>query len=341
MVALDKQSDSYARSLSGGMKRRLLIAKALVHQPPILFLDEPTAGVDLELRQQLWENVKLLNKQGVTVILTTHYLMEAEEMCDRIGILSNGNLVALDTTKNLIDKIQTKIVTFTLDKALSLDITTLNTLKIISNNNNKITVSYEKSKLKIEDIILLLSKQNIKILDIGCGGGLLCEPMSRLGAEVFGMDASEKNIEVAKIHAKKSNLNIKYFCSSPEKFKSDLKFDVILNMEIVEHVEDVDFFLKSCTKILKKNGIMFVATLNKTLKSYIFAIVGAEYILRWLPIGTHEWDKFLDPNELVKISKKYNLHLKNLDGMKFNIITDKWSISSDKSINYIGKFNKV
>ena len=166
LVALDKQSDSYARSLSGGMKRRLLIAKALVHQPPILFLDEPTAGVDLELRQQLWENVKLLNKQGVTVILTTHYLMEAEEMCDRIGILSNGNLVALDTTKNLIDKIQTKIVTFTLDKALSLDITTLNTLKIISNKNNKITVSYEKSKLKIEDIILLLSKQNIKILDI-------------------------------------------------------------------------------------------------------------------------------------------------------------------------------
>ena len=166
LVALDKQSDSYARSLSGGMKRRLLIAKALVHQPPILFLDEPTAGVDLELRQQLWENVKLLNKQGVTVILTTHYLIEAEEMCDRIGILSNGNLVALDTTKNLIDKIQTKIVTFTLDKALSLDITTLNTLKIISNNNNKIMVSYEKSKLKIEDIILLLSKQNIKILDI-------------------------------------------------------------------------------------------------------------------------------------------------------------------------------
>tara|TARA_B100001093_G_scaffold353504_1_gene337964 strand:- start:138 stop:737 length:600 start_codon:yes stop_codon:yes gene_type:complete len=166
LVALDKQSDSYARSLSGGMKRRLLIAKALVHQPPILFLDEPTAGVDLELRQQLWENVKLLNKQGVTVILTTHYLMEAEEMCHRIGILSNGNLVALDTTKNLIDKIQTKIVTFTLDKALSLDITTLNTLKIISNNNNKVTVSYEKSKLKIEDIILLLSKQNIKILDI-------------------------------------------------------------------------------------------------------------------------------------------------------------------------------
>ena len=166
LVALDKQSDSYARSLSGGMKRRLLIAKALVHQPPILFLDEPTAGVDLELRQNLWENVKLLNEQGVTIILTTHYLAEAEEMCDRIGILSNGNLVALDGTKNLIDKIKTKIVTFTTDKKLDVNKIDLNKLKIISNNNNKITVSYDKSLMKIEDIFLYFSNQNIKILDI-------------------------------------------------------------------------------------------------------------------------------------------------------------------------------
>jgi len=166
LVALDKQSDSYARSLSGGMKRRLLIAKALVHQPPILFLDEPTAGVDLELRQNLWENVKLLNEQGVTIILTTHYLAEAEEMCDRIGILSNGNLVALDGTKNLIDKIKTKIVTFTTDKKLDVNKIDTNKLKIISNNNNKITVSYDKSLMKIEDIFLYFSNQNIKILDI-------------------------------------------------------------------------------------------------------------------------------------------------------------------------------
>ncbi len=166
LVALDKQSDSYARSLSGGMKRRLLIAKALVHQPPILFLDEPTAGVDLELRQNLWENVKLLNKQGVTIILTTHYLAEAEEMCNRIGILSKGNLVALDSTKNLIDKIQTKIVTFSVDKVLDTKSFNLNTLKIISNIDKKVTVSYEKSKLKIEDIILQISSQNIRILDI-------------------------------------------------------------------------------------------------------------------------------------------------------------------------------
>ena len=156
-------------------------------------------------------------------------------------------------------------------------------------------------KLKENNLKPLAS---LEILDIGCGGGLLCEPMSRLGAEVFGMDASEKNIEIAKLHAKKSNLNIKYFCSSPEKFKSDLKFDVILNMEIIEHVEDVDFFLKSCSKFLRKNGIMFVATLNKTLKSYLFAIIGAEYILKWLPIGTHEWEKFVKPEDLKKILVK-------------------------------------
>ena len=182
--------------------------------------------------------------------------------------------------------------------------------------------------------------KNIKILDSGCGGGLLSEPMSRLGAEVTGIDASKKNISVAKLHAKKNNLNINYVCSSPEKLKTTKKFDVILNMEIVEHVEDVNFFLKSCSRLLKKNGIMFIATLNKTLKSYIFAIVGAEYILRWLPIGTHEWEKFVDPKELIDILKKNNLKLDRIDGMKFNLITDKWKISNDKSVNYIAKFIK-
>ena len=126
----------------------------------------------------------------------------------------------------------------------------------------------------------------IKILDIGCGGGLLSEPMSRMGANVTGIDASDKNIKIAKLHSKKNKLKINYLCSSPEKLTIKKKFDVILNMEIVEHVEDIDFFLKSCSKLLKKNGLMFVATINKTLKSYVFAIVGAEYVLRWLPIGT-------------------------------------------------------
>ena len=139
---------------------------------------------------------------------------------------------------------------------------------------------------------------------------------------------------------KKKNLKINYFCTSPEKLKVKDKFDVILNMEIVEHVEDVNFFLKSCSKLLKKNGIMFVATLNKTLKSYIFAIVGAEYILRWLPIGTHEWQKFIKPEELSSILKNNDLNVEKVDGMKFNILTDKWSISSDKSVNYIAKFIK-
>ncbi len=180
----------------------------------------------------------------------------------------------------------------------------------------------------------------INILDIGCGGGLLSEPMSRMGANVTGIDASDKNIKIAKLHSKKNKLKINYLCSSPEKLRVKKKFDVILNMEIVEHVEDIDFFLKSCSKLLKKNGLMFVATINKTLKSYIFAIVGAEYILRWLPIGTHEWEKFVKPEDLKKILTKYNFSLNKLDGMNFNIIKDEWNISDDLSINYIGEFIK-
>ena len=182
--------------------------------------------------------------------------------------------------------------------------------------------------------------EKINILDIGCGGGLLSEPMTRLGAKVTGIDASDKNIKIAKLHAKKNKLNINYLCSSPEKIKIKDKFDVILNMEIIEHVEDINFFIKSCSKLLKKNGIMFVATLNKTLKSYVFAIIGAEYILRWLPIGTHDWEKFVKPNDLKEILNQNNLKLEKLDGMNFNLIKDEWSISKDTSINYISKFIK-
>ena len=156
MVSLQDQANTYARSLSGGMKRRLLVAKAMVHQPPIIILDEPTAGVDVNLRKTLWENVKSLNKKGVTTILTTHYLEEAEKMCDRIGIINNGELVALDTTKNLLDRIQTKIVQFVTDKKTDLDIKNLESIKIISNEQNKLVVSYEKSKINIDEIILKL-----------------------------------------------------------------------------------------------------------------------------------------------------------------------------------------
>ena len=207
---------------------------------------------------------------------------------------------------------------------------------------NPVRISYIKENI-VKTFKLNPKKsplKNIKILDIGCGGGLLSEPMCRLGAEVTAIDASEKNIGVAKLHAKKNNLKINYICTPPEKLKIKNKFDVILNMEIVEHVEDVNFFLKSSSKLLKKNGIMFIATLNKTLKSYIFAIVGAEYILQWLPIGTHEWDKFLSPDKLISILKKYDLNLGRVDGFKFNMLTDKWSISDDKSVNYIAKFIK-
>ena len=207
---------------------------------------------------------------------------------------------------------------------------------------NPIRISYIKENiiktLKLENKKKPLEKVNI--LDIGCGGGLLSEPMKRLGADVVGIDASDKNINVAKIHAKKNNLNIEYLCTSPENFKTDKKFDVILNMEIIEHVEDVNLFLSACSGLLKEGGIMFVATLNKTLKSYLFAIIGAEYVMRWLPIGTHDWEKFVKPDYLVDLLKKYNLRPDAIDGMKFNLINDKWSISSDKSVNYIGRFRK-
>ena len=207
---------------------------------------------------------------------------------------------------------------------------------------NPIRISYIKdniiSSLKLKNKKDPLKK--VKILDIGCGGGLLSEPMSRLGAEVTGIDASEKNINVAKLHAKKSNLDIEYICTSPENMQIDSKFDVILNMEIIEHVSDVNFFLESCSQLLEKDGIMFVATLNKTLKSYLFAIIGAEYVLRWLPIGTHAWEKFVKPEDLIATLKKNKLNLEKIDGVKFNLIKDEWNLSSDKSINYIAKFLK-
>ena len=171
LVSLNNHADNYARSLSGGMKRRLLMAKALVHQPPIIFLDEPTAGVDVELRKKLWENVQLLNSQGVTIILTTHYLAEAEEMCDRIGILNKGNLVALDSTVNLLERIQTKKVTFKVNKKVEINDKTLKSLKILYNRENEICVSYEKSKTNIQEIIDFIKKKNIEINDISTDDG--------------------------------------------------------------------------------------------------------------------------------------------------------------------------
>ena len=175
----------------------------------------------------------------------------------------------------------------------------------------------------------------LNILDIGCGGGLISEPMARLGGKVTGIDASEKNIKVAKIHSEKNNLKINYINKSPEQLDNTEKFDVILNLEIVEHVDNVGLYIKSCYNLLKKDGIMFTATLNRSLVSYLKAIIGAEYILRWLPIGTHDWNKFLKPEELEKILQNEKFSTVDIKGLEFNPILSKWKKSDNLSVNYI------
>jgi 2-polyprenyl-6-hydroxyphenyl methylase/3-demethylubiquinone-9 3-methyltransferase len=175
----------------------------------------------------------------------------------------------------------------------------------------------------------------LNILDIGCGGGLISEPMARLGANVTGIDASEKNINVAKLHSQKNALKINYINTSPENLNSLKKFDIILNLEIVEHVENVNLYIKSCARLLKKKGLMFTATLNRSFTSYIKAIIGAEYILRWLPVGTHDWNKFIKPEELEKFLAQENFSTLDITGLKFNPLLGKWKKSSDLSVNYI------
>ena len=182
--------------------------------------------------------------------------------------------------------------------------------------------------------------KKLKILDIGCGGGLLCEPLRRMGANITGIDASHNNIKAAKLHAKEMGLDIKYIHTSPENFNIKNKFDIILNMEVVEHVSNVNLFIKNCSSLIEKDGIMFVATINRNLKSYVFAILGGEYILRWLPIGTHEWEKFLTPQELEIVAKKNNFHLNDLVGMSYNLIKKEWIKNNDPSVNYIATFLK-
>ena len=220
------------------------------------------------------------------------------------------------------------------------------------NPNGKFSALHQFNPIRIEFIRdklishFNLNKKNdvplkgIDILDIGCGGGLLCEPMKRLGANITGIDASSKNIKIAKLHAKKMKLKINYINCAPENLSTKTKFDVILNMEIVEHVPNVSTFIQNCSNIINKNGIMFIATINRTLKSYLLAIIGAEYILRMLPIGTHQWDNFLKPEELKKITSKNNFTADNLLGIKYNPLTRKWFRSSDTSVNYISTYLK-
>ena len=181
----------------------------------------------------------------------------------------------------------------------------------------------------------------LKILDIGCGGGLISEPMARLGANVTGIDASEKNIKIAQIHSEENNLKINYINSSPERLKEKEEFDIILNLEIIEHVEDVNLYIDSCSKLLKKGGLMFTATLNRTIVSYIKAIVGAEYILRWLPIGTHDWNKFIRPEELEKKLSIANFKTIEIKGLEFNPFNKKWKKSDNLSVNYIICSSKI
>ena len=177
--------------------------------------------------------------------------------------------------------------------------------------------------------------RKINILDIGCGGGLLCEPLRRLGAKVTGIDASKNNIEIAKFHAKEMNLDINYIHCSPENLTQKNKFDVVLNMEVVEHVEDLNFFIKKSSNLLKKNGLMFIATLNKTFKSYLFAIIGAEYILKWLPKGTHDWNKFMTPSLLTQSLLTNGLDTIDVTGVRYRLSSGRWTLTTNLSVNYM------
>ena len=184
--------------------------------------------------------------------------------------------------------------------------------------------------------------KNINLLDIGCGGGLLSEPMAKLGANVTGLDVVEKNIKTASTHAKNQGLKINYIHSTVEKIsEKDEKFDVILNMEVIEHVSDVNLFINSCNKILSPNGIMIFASLNRTLISYGLAIIGVEYILGWLPKGTHDWSKFITPDELKILFSSNGLKIDEIIGMKYNPLFDSWKRSEDLSVNYLGLSSKI
>jgi 2-polyprenyl-6-hydroxyphenyl methylase/3-demethylubiquinone-9 3-methyltransferase len=175
----------------------------------------------------------------------------------------------------------------------------------------------------------------LRILDIGCGAGLLCEPFTRLGAQVIGIDPSASNIAAAKLHADKGHLSIDYRCTTVEEMDVRERFDIVLAMEVVEHVADVGVFLSRCAAMLKPGGIMVVSTLNRNWKSFALAIVGAEYVLRWLPRGTHQWDKFVTPNELEAALERHGLQVTEETGVIYNLLADRWQISTDMDVNYM------
>ncbi len=180
------------------------------------------------------------------------------------------------------------------------------------------------------------SLRGLKILDVGCGGGLLCEPMARLGADITGLDPSEKNIKIARTHAEEQELDINYLAGSVEELAaSGESFDLVLNMEVLEHVADIDVFLSACAALTSRDGMMICATLNRTFKSFALAIIGAEYIMRWLPAGTHQWEKFISPAELRDALERQKMLAENLRGMSYNPLSGIWSLSHDTSVNYL------
>ena len=184
--------------------------------------------------------------------------------------------------------------------------------------------------------------EGLRILDIGCGGGLLCEPMARLGAEVVGADASETNIEVAKLHAAEVGVSIDYRATTAEALAdAGEKFDVVLNMEVVEHVADVDFFVSRCAEMVKPDGMMFIATINRTLKALGLAIFGAEYVLRWLPRGTHQYNKLVRPEELEQALRAAGMTITDRAGVSYSPLTDRWAKSSDLDVNYMVRAEKL
>ena len=186
------------------------------------------------------------------------------------------------------------------------------------------------------DPLNLNTLEGLSVLDIGCGGGLVAEPIARMGARTSAIDASMKNIEVARLHANQSGLDITYRVSTAEKLASEkAQFDIVLALEIIEHVADVDLFVSSCTTLIKPGGLIIFATLNRTAKAFLFAIIGAEYVLRWLPRGTHRWDRFVKPSELVQSLIRQNLNMASISGVSYNPLNDVWRLSKDLAVNYM------
>jgi 2-polyprenyl-6-hydroxyphenyl methylase/3-demethylubiquinone-9 3-methyltransferase len=209
---------------------------------------------------------------------------------------------------------------------------------------NPLRIAYIKSKV-IQHFKLNEQQDKVfsglKLIDIGCGGGLLSEPMCRLGAKVTAIDAAEKNIKIASLHSQKMSLDIDYQATSIEEMaKTGAQYDIVLNMEVIEHVANVNVFMHACAKVLKPGGIMFIATLNRTIKSYLLAIVGAEYILNWLPRGTHSWEKFLRPSEIASMLRQNDLQLKELKGMEYSLLKGHWYLTDNIDVNYLMEVSK-